>query len=176
MQLRTLAGCGVVLVSLALPTLFADEASRTAKAQELFRVAQIQETMQQQMTQSMDRIKNMTLQQLQSSGTQMTPEQTEKMQQMQTQLMAILQDAFSWDKLQPAMLKIYTATYTEEELDGLLTFYKSPVGQAYVKNTPILMNKTMDLLQERMVALQPQMQQLMKQTITPSNAAPAEQQ
>lgn len=175
MQLRAIITSSVVVFSLSAASLFADEASRQAKVQELFRVAEIQETMQQQMAQSMDRIKNMTLQQLQSSGTQMTPEQSQKMEQMQTHLMTLIQDTFSWDKIQADMVKIYADTYSDEELDGLIAFYKSPAGQAYVKKTPVLMTKTMDVLQQRMAALQPQMQELMKQA-TPTKAAPAEQQ
>jgi hypothetical protein len=97
------------------------------------------------------------------------------MEQMQTHLMTLIQDTFSWDKIQADMVKIYADTYSDEELDGLIAFYKSPAGQAYVKKTPVLMTKTMDVLQQRMVALQPQMQELMKQA-TPTKAAPAEQQ
>jgi hypothetical protein len=175
MQVRTLVASSVVVLSLSASSLFADEAAREAKVQELFRAAQIQETMQQQMAQSMDRIKSMTLQQLQSSGTQMTPEQSQKMEQMQTHLMSVIQDAFSWDKIQPDMVKIYADTYSDEELDGLIAFYKSPAGQAYVKKTPILMNKTMEIMQQRMAAIQPQMQQLIREA-TQTKAAPAEQQ
>lgn len=176
MQLGTFKASTAIVFILVAPTLFADEASRITKSKELFRVAQIQETMTQQMAQSMDRIKNMTVEQLQASGAKLTPEQTQKMQEGQTQIMAVVHDAFSWDKIEPAMIKTYVDTYSDEELDGLIAFYKSPAGQAYVKKTPALLSKTMDILQERMVAIQPQMQKIMKQMAGDANAAPAEQQ
>ncbi len=175
MQVRSFIVSGVVVLSLSAVSLFADEPSREAKVHEFFRVSQVQETMQQQMAQSMDQIKNMTMQQLKSSGAQMTPEQSQKVEQMQTHLMSVIQDAFSWDKIQPDMVKIYVDTYSDEELDGLIAFYKSPAGQAYVKKTPVLMNKTMEIMQQRMVTIMPQMQQLIKEA-SQTKPVPAEQQ
>ena len=35
----------------------------------------------------------------------------------------------SLNKTKPALAKVYTDTYTEEEIDGILAFYKSPAGK-----------------------------------------------
>jgi hypothetical protein len=47
---------------------------------------------------------------------------------MQERLTALVAEHLN--KAKPALVKIYADTYTEEELDGILAFYKSPAGEA----------------------------------------------
>lgn len=37
----------------------------------------------------------------------------------------------SWETLKPAYIQAYSEVYTEEELRGIIEFYKSPLGQAW---------------------------------------------
>jgi len=37
----------------------------------------------------------------------------------------------SWETLKPAYIQAYSETYSEEELQGMIEFYKSPLGQAW---------------------------------------------
>ena len=58
-------------------------------------------------------------------------------------------------------IKVYADTFTEEELKGLISFYKSPVGQKFIEKTPELMKRSMELSQKRM---QPFIQNMVKKT------------
>lgn len=53
----------------------------------------------------------------------------------QTKVEAVINNAMGWDKLRPLYIKLYMDAYTEEELDGIVTFYKSPAGQAMVSKS-----------------------------------------
>jgi hypothetical protein len=74
----------------------------------------------------------------------------------------VLADGFGWNRLEPDYARLYEATYTEDEIDGILAFYKSPSGQAMVEKSPMLVKQSSALVQERMKAVMPQLQQLMK--------------
>jgi hypothetical protein len=75
-------------------------------------------------------------------------------------------DALGWQVLEPEYAKLYADAYTEEELDGIVAFYKSPSWQAMVKKSPELMRQSGAMAQEHLLAIAPQIQQLMKEFIT----------
>lgn len=50
---------------------------------------------------------------------------------------------------------IYMESYTEEDVDAILEFYHSPVGQKMLAETPKIMEKSMQLGQEWGMQLQP---------------------
>jgi len=50
-----------------------------------------------------------------------------------------IRDEMSWDKLRPRYVQIYQETFTQKEVDGLIAFYKSPTGAAFVSQMPLLM-------------------------------------
>ena len=49
---------------------------------------------------------------------------------------AYFREAMSWEGLVEPTIDIYESTYTEEEIQGLINFYKSPIGIAYIKKMP----------------------------------------
>jgi hypothetical protein len=53
----------------------------------------------------------------------------------------------SWEKMKPMYVQLYRDTFEQEEVDGLIAFYKSPAGQAYVTKMPLLMSKSMAISQ-----------------------------
>lgn len=60
---------------------------------------------------------------------------------------------------------IYQETFEQEEIDGLDAFYGSPAGQAFVAKMPVVMQKSMSLLQEQMQILVPRMAQVIEQAM-----------
>ena len=54
----------------------------------------------------------------------------------------LILEEFSWENVKDDFEKLYAETFTEEELKGLLSFYRSPAGKAYVKKAPELGEKT----------------------------------
>jgi uncharacterized protein len=68
----------------------------------------------------------------------------------------------SWDNIKDDFITLYAETFTEEELRGLVDFYKSPAGRAFTKKQPELMRRTMELTQKRMFQWMPKIQDMMK--------------
>jgi len=67
-----------------------------------------------------------------------------------------------WKVLEPDYVDIYAKNFTDEQLDAILAFYKSPAGSALVEKLPTLTTQGMQLAQTRMAALQPQLKQMIE--------------
>jgi hypothetical protein len=112
----------------------ADDASKTAKVEELFKVAHIDQLSTQVMQQTFDQINSGMTQQM--MGIKLTPEQQKRADEFSTKVQKLIADGLGWKNLEPGYAKLYEATYTENEIDGILAFYKSPSGQAMVEKSP----------------------------------------
>jgi hypothetical protein len=149
-----------MLLSAGSSAIRADEASRTAKAEEFLRVSHTEQMLSQTMSAVLNQTKSGAMQQM--FGVSLTPEQTKESDELQGKLLAILTSALSWDKLKPIYVKLYADTYTEQEMDGIIAFYKSPAGEAMIAKTPAIMTKANELVQQQMAAVMPEIQKLIK--------------
>lgn len=52
---------------------------------------------------------------------------------------------------------VYMESFTEAELDGILAFYSTPVGQKMTSELPVIMQKSMQIGQQWGIKLQPLM-------------------
>ena len=134
--------------------------SKQAKVEELLQLTHMDRLMSQMLEQMTTRMKTSADQQ--AANLHFTPEQKTIYDDYQQKLNQLLAGYMSWDKMKPVMVQVYAETYTDDELNGILNFYRSPAGQAMVAKSPQLMNKTMGAVMQQMGPLQTQMQQLTK--------------
>lgn len=76
------------------------------------------------------------------------------------QLSATVLPSLAWAKLKPDLVKIYSDTFTDKEVADLTRFYQSETGQAYLRKAPELNKQTLLLMQSRLQALLPKVQEL----------------
>ena len=81
----------------------------------------------------------------------------------QHKIMDLMQKELSWKTLKPEFKKLYAETYTAEELDGLIKFYKSPIGKKFIQKQPEMQRKSMIMMQKLMMQIMPKIQALTKQ-------------
>jgi hypothetical protein len=143
----------------ALPHAHADDASKRAKIEEMFNVLHIDRTMKQMMDMGLAQGKE-TAKSIMGDHP-MTPTDQKIMDDYMAKLSAVVSDVLSWQNLKPAYVDLYASAYTEEEIDGIVTFYKSPVGQALLAKTPELMTKSSAIVNGRMQELGPRMREVM---------------
>jgi hypothetical protein len=72
----------------------------------------------------------------------------------------IIQEALSWENLKADFIALYSETFTAEELQGILDFYKSPAGQKFIVKQPELMQKSMQISQKLMARIMPRLQEV----------------
>jgi hypothetical protein len=142
---------GIALLWCASPAK-ADEASKSAKAQELLQLTQGDQFMK--MMEPM--MKSMMAQ----ADKNIPAGQRAKLDEMREKIMALMVE--SLNNAKPALAKIYTDTYTEEEIDGILTFYKSPVGKALLQKMPEAMQRMMPVIMKMVSDMQPEIMAMME--------------
>lgn len=118
---------------------------------------------QKNIEQSFEMVKQMQMTQLKRM--KLPGGATDKAQAVQQKIMDFLAKEMSWDKLKDDYISIYAETFTEEELKGLIEFYKSPVGQKFIQKTPELMKRSMEITQKQMADIMPKIREIMKEPL-----------
>lgn len=131
---------------------FAEESNRNKLAGELLVVMQMEKRfggMQEQM-------QRLAEGQINSLGIAAT--EKEKMIQIKQITNNILFSEFSWAAMKGEFTNIYAETYTEEELKGIISFFKSSAGQAYVRKANELNVRLMEMSQNHAMQILPKIE------------------
>ncbi|MDT0359036.1 DUF2059 domain-containing protein [Herbaspirillum huttiense F1] len=102
------------------------------------------------------------------AGHKPTPAQQQAMDKMKFRMLNLIRESINWEKMEPGL---YRETFTEEEVQGMLDFYRTPAGQAMIHKLPVLMQRNMDLMQQSLIAMQPRMQQIQQDFMAEIKAA-----
>ncbi len=148
----------------------ADEASKRAKIQEMFGLMHIDRLMSQIMDNVAKQASALTTR---MSGGQTSPETEAKLDDFRKQLLAKIDTQIGWKTLEPTYIDLYAQTYTEDEIDSILAFYKSPAGTALLAKTPELTAKSTQIVNGRMAQIQPEIVQMLQDFVKAN--APAKQ-
>jgi len=95
-----------------------------------------------------------------SQGEVITPERQAILDQMHAKMLAAIDEYFSADAMQRLHVRVYQETYTQDEIDGLIAFYKTPAGQALVNKGPLLTQNMLDEIQAFMRPLTQRIKQI----------------
>lgn len=99
------------------------------------------------------------------NGKSLTAEQQKAIELAPAKIARAMESEFNWQNLKPIYVTIYRESFTQEEVDGMVAFYKTPVGQSTIKKMPIVMQKSMLMTQARMQTLLPKMEAAMTQAL-----------
>lgn len=91
------------------------------------------------------------------------PDAAEKSQAIHDKMFALIESEMGWNKMKMEYAKVYAEVFSPEEVKGLIAFYKTPAGQAFLDKQPLLMQKTMTMAQTRMMQVMPKIQEMIKQ-------------
>ena len=143
----------------------AQENTKTAQIHELLKLTNAEAVPQQIYSQ----IHAMTTKQLEAiSG---PSEAKAAAVQAVDKVMAQLQERMSWARMEPEYARLYGEVYNDEEIAGILAFYKSAAGQAFVKKMPLLMSKSIEMAQRQMADLIPEIQRIADEAARHSKSA-----
>jgi uncharacterized protein len=139
---RSLVFAAALLFSAAAA--HADDATKHAKVKELFQLTSMQNRV--------DQIRVSALAQARADDKGLAA--------YYEKLNALVAQSYNWTKLEPSYEQVYADLYTEDELDGILAFYKSPIGQAFLTKTPEATRQVLLISKQQFAALTPQIQKL----------------
>ncbi len=107
----------------------------------------------------------------QSLGQQMKSEDAQRMfDTVMPRVNAAIREELSWARLKPDFAAIYAATFTQQEIDGLIAFYQGPIGTALVNKTPQLTQRSMQMMQQRMGPVMQKVMQIAKDEVEKERA------
>lgn len=92
-----------------------------------------------------------------------TPAQQAKIEEFRTKLTALLRDELSFAKMKDIYIQVYRDTFTQDEINSIVSFYSTPGGKALVEKMPVAMQKSGALAQARMGPLLQKIQALSEQ-------------
>ncbi|MGI8988284.1 MAG: DUF2059 domain-containing protein [Bryobacteraceae bacterium] len=122
------------------------QAAKLANIEEMLRLTKADQSQRQVWSQ----IKAMTAAQMEKAG---VPREN---QAEQSRTFDMLADRMSWERIKPAYIKLWDETFTAGEIAGIVDFYKTPAGQAMVEKMPIVTSKMMNLAQQIVQDLLPE--------------------
>ena len=97
-----------------------------------------------------------------TQGRPIPPNVQKQIDQQRAEMMAMMKELLAWEKLEPLYVRVYQKTFTQEELDGMLAFYKTPVGASMLAKMPAVMQNTMEEVQSLMGPVMEKMQRMQK--------------
>ena len=106
-----------------------------------------------------------------TQGQQVTPAQQAAIDKYKASTVAVMREELSWAKIEPMYIRIYQNSLNQEEIDGMIAFYKTPAGQAVVKKMPTLMQQIMAEMPAMIGPLMQKMQPLAQQLQADMKAA-----
>jgi hypothetical protein len=153
-----LAACAANAASAASDPLASEESVR--KLLEVTESRKMLESVWQHVETSMD----VTLQQL-LGDQKLTDKQRKQMDEVRARVVAIMREELSWEFMESMMMEVYTKTFTQQEVDGMLAFYASPAGRSVITKMPVAMQHSMEIMQQRMATMIPKLQQMQKEMV-----------
>ncbi len=132
----------------------ADVAKQRALAEEMLEVSQASSVLDN-MSKQVDAMFAQTVQQM-----NLPEDKKAEAERYQQRLNTIMKEGMSWDKLKGQFVDVYVDVFSEKELEELVAFYKSPLGQKLIVKMPLLMQESMALAQKQMQSIIPQIKAL----------------
>ena len=99
-----------------------------------------------------------------TEGKPISAEQQQAIDRMRQKVRDMMHEEFSWESMESIYQEVYAKTFSQSEIDSMISFYGSPAGRAVVVKLPLAMQNTMAVMQQRMQAVLPKIQQMAKDT------------
>jgi uncharacterized protein len=161
MKIRAWIICGCLLA--AAPAIANDGPPSDASIQQLLTLTNVRQLLDQ-MKGQFDSMIAAGMQAAQQGQT-LTPERQAILDRMKTEMAAVIAETLNWEYLEPIYIRTYRASLTQDELDGMVAFYASAPGQAYIHKMPLIMQNAMAEMQGMLKPMQVKLAEIQKQTL-----------
>ena len=95
----------------------------------------------------------------------MTPAQKAIVEDLKAKMKAAIDQELKWENIREAYIKIYSDNFTQAQIDGLIAFYQTPVGQVFAEHQPLIEQQMQTILQPQMVPLTIKVQTLIREAM-----------
>ena len=124
----------------------------------------------QQLEPALEQVMRSSMEEVQK-GKDLSPRQQAVLDTWPRRFAQLIREEMSWEHMQPDLVRIYQESFDQAEIDGLATFYESPLGQSVVSKMPLVMQKSLAMSQTHMTRLMPKMCELIEEIQREAKAA-----
>ena len=161
-MIKRIVGVAFINCCIVLSVCWAADAPPTeASIKQLLEVTHAQKLVDSMISQMDALMKNAMAQATQ--GQQLSPKLQMEVTQIETDTMAEMKAILDWNKLVPMYVRVYQKSFNQQEIDGLLAFYKTATGQALLNKMPLVLQNTMTEVQQMMQPMIQHLQQKQQQ-------------
>ena len=176
--MRGLVSLTLVVVSLC-PVTFADQESKAKKLDELMKLTGLYNVIEQQrqaIGQQAEAFRLQILQEFKTNVPEVGQEVWEKFDAASAKFVAASKPSWTAEEAVKLYADLYGADITEDELDQILAYYKSPIGQkdiaaslaAVPKWTAFLTEKNQEVLQRNLQTFMGEIRQIVSEARKPT--------
>ena len=144
-----------ILVLAAVPSFAGDKPPSEASIRELMTLTDAKSLLDK-MYQQLDGMMEQAMKQALGDHP-VNEEQQRLMAEMRAKVVEIFRSQLGWDQLEPAYLTLYEETFTQDEVNGMLKFYKTKAGKAVINKLPQLTMGVMQVVTQKMQGISPQL-------------------
>jgi hypothetical protein len=135
----------------------ADSTPSEASIKQLLEVTQAHKLIDSTLAQ-MDGFMKQTMQQA-TQGQKVSPQIQKDIEKRQSEALAMSKELLDWNKLEPMYVRIYQKSLTQQDVDGMIAFYRTASGQAVISKMPLIMQNTIGEMQQMMAPVIQRMRQ-----------------
>jgi hypothetical protein len=135
----------------------ADDASRHAKAVEMVTLAHLDRLSTEVIDTLLQQTASITMQR---AGGTLTPAQKTALEDFQKKLVVVIEPQVGWKAMEPAFADLYAKTFTEDQMDAIIVFYKSPAGIVLMDKMPEINQQANQMMQAKIIGMQAQVRQM----------------
>jgi hypothetical protein len=100
-----------------------------------------------------------------TQGQHITPQIQKNINKRQAETMAAVKEMLDWNKLEPLYVRVYQKSFTQEEIDGITAFYRTPTGQAVLTKMPVVMQNTLSEVQQMMSPMMQRVKRMQEEIV-----------
>ena len=106
------------------------------------------------------------------AGRSLTDDQRRALEAAPVKISELMRNELSWPKLEPIYIGLYQEAFDQAEIDGLVEFYRSPLGKSFVAKMPKVMERSMAAMEVHLQRLMPKVQEAMEQALRDARIQP----
>ena len=148
------------LYSLAFGCLFSvtayAETPSSASIEQLIDITDSKQQYEQELQYSEQSYNDMMQQLIDSQKNYLAKKDQEKFNTLQKEMLALMMKESQWEHIKPTMIQIFQEVYTQEEVNSMIEYYKTPIGRSILKKMPLVTEKNNAFLQQQMEKFMPQ--------------------
>ena len=148
----------VVTVAISFPSLcYADSATHRKAVEELFSLMKTAELLSSLTVQT----KQMVLQQIKQMD--IPKGQEPILEKYMGRIVDVINEDMSWERAKDDYIALYTRHFSEDEIEDLIQFYKSPIGMKFIEKMPQIMKESLEIGQRRSQNMFPKLRKLVEE-------------